>query len=105
MRYQLKQKRKKMDITQSEMAEKIGTTIKHISDIETGRCGCSFEVAYKISSILLYDLDPNNTMLNAYDGINRLSIDKVKQLASNFNICFDQQNLFGGISNGATTKE
>ena len=96
MRYQLKQKRKKMDITQSEMAEKIGTTIKHISDIETGRCGCSFEVAYKISSILLYDLDPNNTMLNAYDGINRLSIEKVIQLASKFNICFDQQNLFGG---------
>lgn len=78
------------------MAEKIGTTIKHISDIETGRCGCSFEVASKISFILNYDLDPNEIMSKAYDGIHRLSIDKVKQLASNFNICFDQQNLFGG---------
>ena len=96
MRDQLKQKRKKMGITQSEMAEKIGTTIKHISDIETGRCGCSFEVAYKISSMLLYDLDPNNTMLNAYDGINRLSIDKVIQLAKKFNVSFDHKNLFGG---------
>jgi transcriptional regulator with XRE-family HTH domain len=95
VRDQLKQKRKAKGITQSQMAKNIGTTIKHISDIETGRCGCSFEVAQKISSILLYDLDPSGIMLTAYDGVNRLSIDKVKQLAKKFNVEFDNKNLFG----------
>jgi DNA-binding XRE family transcriptional regulator len=95
VRDQLKQKRKAKGITQSQMAKNIGTTLKHISDIETGRCGCSLEVAYKISSILLYDLDPSGIMLTAYEGVNRLPIDKVKQLAKKFNVEFDNKNLFG----------
>lgn len=95
MREELKRKRKAKGITQSQMAQEIGTTIKHISDIETGRCGCSFEVAYKISSILLYDLDPSGVMLTVYDGVNRLPIDKVKQIAKKFNVEFDHKNLFG----------
>lgn len=96
MRENLKSRRKSLNLTQTKMAERIGTTTKHISDIETGRCGCSFEIAIKISKILLYDLDHNEFMMTAYDGINRLGIEKVKQLAKTFNVeFFDYDNLFG----------
>lgn len=95
MRMQLKKLRKQKGYTQSDLALLIGTTTKHVSDLETGRCGCSFEIAYKISKHLNYDIDPTNLMLCVYDGINRLAIDKVKQIASTFNVRFDESNLFG----------
>jgi putative transcriptional regulator len=52
MKTKIKELRKKLKITQEELAEKVGVTRQTINSLEKGRYNPSLELAYKISKAL-----------------------------------------------------
>lgn len=57
MGQRIKNRRKKMLLTQEETAEQLGISVKHYSEVERGIAGLSTENLIKISDILGLSLD------------------------------------------------
>lgn len=55
--YRISNRRRKLNMTQEELAEKVNVTSKHISAIETGRSKTSVELLYDIATCLDVTLD------------------------------------------------
>jgi len=53
----LVQQRKQKELTQEELAERCGYTNKTISMIELGQRNPSIDIAFKLASILDFDID------------------------------------------------
>ena len=52
MENKLKEKRLTKNITQQELAYKVGVSISQVANIENNRCICNVEMAIKIAHIL-----------------------------------------------------
>ncbi|MEE0776839.1 MAG: helix-turn-helix transcriptional regulator [Bacillota bacterium] len=52
MKNNIKQHRLESNLSQSDLAKKIGVTRETISRVESGRCNPSLELAYKIAKCL-----------------------------------------------------
>ena len=57
MGLRIKNRRKKLSMTQEEIAEKLNISVKHFSEVERGIAGLSIENLIKISEILNLSLD------------------------------------------------
>lgn len=53
----IKIKRQELDLCQFELAERVGVTQTHISDIERGKRNPSVELLIKIAKALKYDVN------------------------------------------------
>lgn len=53
----IKDRRKECKITQEEMSETLGISVKHFSEVERGLAGLSIENLVKLSSVLELSLD------------------------------------------------
>lgn len=54
---QIQRARKKSKMTQQQMAEKIGTNEKYVSNIETGKSRCSLGLLIDIANLLEVSID------------------------------------------------
>lgn len=69
MGLRMKNARKKLHLTQEDMAEQLGVSVKHYSGIERGVAGVSLETLVNVSNILNVSLDylvKGNEMSNEY---------------------------------------
>ena len=57
MGLRIKNRRKKLSMTQEEMAEKLNISVKHFSEVERGIAGLSIENLIKVSDVLGLSLD------------------------------------------------
>lgn len=57
MGQRIKRQRKLLKLTQENLAEKLGISVKHFSEVERGLTGLSIENIIKLSSILGLSLD------------------------------------------------
>lgn len=57
MGLRMKNVRKKLHLTQEDMAERLGVSVKHYSGIERGVAGVSLETLVNVSNILNVSLD------------------------------------------------
>ncbi len=57
MGIRIRVQRKKLLLTQEEVAEKLGISVKHFSEVERGLTGISIENLIKLSNILGLSLD------------------------------------------------
>ena len=57
MGFRISTQRRKMKITQEELAEKVEVSVKHISAIETGRTKANIELLYDIATCLGVTID------------------------------------------------
>lgn len=57
MGLRMKNARKKLHLTQEDMAEQLGVSVKHYSGIERGVAGVSLETLVNVSNILNVSLD------------------------------------------------
>lgn len=57
MGFRISTQRRKMKITQEELAEKVNVSVKHISAIETGRTKANIELLYDIAICLGVTID------------------------------------------------
>lgn len=57
MGFRISTQRRKLKITQEELAEKVGVSVKHISAIETGRTKANIELLYDIATCLDVTID------------------------------------------------
>ena len=57
MGFRVSTQRRQLKITQEELAEKVGVSVKHISAIETGRSKPNIQLLYDIASTLNVTID------------------------------------------------
>lgn len=57
MGQRIKAKRKSMNLTQENVSEKIGISVKHFSEVERGIAGLSIENLIKLSDLLSTSID------------------------------------------------
>lgn len=57
MGLRIKTQRKKMKFTQEEIAEQLGISVKHFSEVERGFAGLSIDNLIKLSNILNLSID------------------------------------------------
>lgn len=53
----IKKRRKQLTLTQENLAEQLGISVKHLSEVERGIAGLSIENLIKLSNILKLSLD------------------------------------------------
>ena len=87
MGMRIKSCRKELKITQEEMAETLGISVKHFSEVERGLTGLSVENLIKLSTILGQSLDylikgeTNTSPWNSlYYGLQDVSAEKQQDL-------------------------
>ena len=57
MGFRISTQRRELHMTQEELAEKVGVSVKHISAIETGRTRANIELLYDIATCLGVTID------------------------------------------------
>ncbi len=57
MGFRISTQRRKLNMTQEELAEKVDVSVKHISAIETGRTKANIELLYDIATCLNVTID------------------------------------------------
>ena len=76
--------RKKANIKQSELAEKIGISEKHLSKIETGKNLPSLDNFLKMAEILKFSLDDFGIKSNTYDSEYKQTLLKIVYSSSDY---------------------
>ena len=76
--------RKHAKIKQSELAEKIGISEKHLSKIETGKNLPSLDNFLKMAQVLKFSLEDFGIKSNTYDGKYKQTLLKIAYSASDY---------------------
>lgn len=76
--------RKKASIRQSELAEKIGISEKHLSKIETGKNLPSLDNFLKMAEVLKFNLDDFGIKTQSYENEHKQALLKIVYSASDF---------------------
>ena len=76
--------RKKANIKQSELAEKIGISEKHLSKIETGKNLPSLDNFLKMAEVLNFSLDDFGIKSNTYENEYKQTLLKIAYSASDY---------------------
>lgn len=76
--------RKKANIKQSELAEKIGISEKHLSKIETGKNLPSLDNFLKMAEVLNFSLDDFGIKSNPYDNEYKQTLLKIAYSSSDY---------------------
>ena len=94
MRLRLQERRKSLGYTQESLSARLDIKKQQISNIERGVIGISLAMALEISNLLKYELDPTNKIRTMCNNAELMSLDKVAQIAKQFNVPFDELKLF-----------
>jgi len=92
--------RKRADLTQEQLSEKIGVTPQYLSDLERGLVGTSLHTLVKICDKLNVSADfilfgqqhgdvPDDTILALFEKINRMPRQKAEKMAAGINLMIE----------------
>lgn len=89
----LKDYRNNLGLTQSQVAEKAGIGLQHVSNIETKRTSCRLRVAIKISDAIGYELGAGE-LIKLAPFAEFMPFSRAKRLAKVLNVPIDKEGLF-----------
>ena len=78
--------RKRAGLKQSELAEKIGISEKHLSKIETGKNLPSLENFFKMAEVLNYNLKDFGLNIKNFEDKNRQKLLKIAYSATDYEV-------------------
>lgn len=94
MRHKMIEARKRIGMTQAEVAKTINITKQYMSYLENGKGHPSLEVAFRFSALYNVDIDPQDKVYSAFEHLMYLPTREIYKVADVLGFTFDPYGLF-----------